>query len=102
VFADKVSPEPDPGKEKSMLLFDVVQAPFGGTTTYVLHGQRLVKQNELALRQREYTSFDIEFYAPGTGVYEYRVRVFEDNMAGEEIKFDKISVFRNPQLWEVV
>lgn len=91
-----------PDSDNSVLLLDVVQAPFGGTTTYVLHGQRLIREGELARSQGKYLPFYVEFYAPGTGVYEYRARVFGGNVSSDQsIEFDTIKVFRNPPLWEV-
>ncbi len=88
--------------DRSVLLLDVVQAPFGGTTTYVLHGQRLIREDELASGKEQYNTYEIEFYAPGTGVYEYRARVFGSNVTRDQtVEFDTIRVFRNTPLWEV-
>ncbi|KPJ90210.1 MAG: hypothetical protein AMJ53_14460 [Gammaproteobacteria bacterium SG8_11] len=69
-----------------------------------LLGQRIVKANELT---GSYQNIDVEFYAAGTDVYEYRCAVFpynEKELANtkvREIRFDCVKVYAHPSIWEI-
>ena len=84
-----------------VIVLDVVQAPFGGRTDYVLLGQRIVKAREL---NGSYKDFSVFCYATGSGVYEYRCRVLPSAYRPDQhtIRFDAVKVYFHLPIWEVI
>lgn len=67
-----------PHTDERVIALDVVPSPFGTDKTLRLSGQKIVRARDLT---RSYQYFNVECYASGTGVYEYRCTVFRDAAA---------------------
>ena len=87
--------------DEPILSLDVVQARFGTDQTLRLLGQRIVRAKEFS---GKYQNFDIVCHVPGTGVYEYRCAVLPKGviLSDRSIRFDQISVYSHPQIWEAL
>lgn len=84
-----------------VLVLDVVQAPFGGRTDFVLLSQRIIRARELT---GSYQDFSLVAYATGSGVYEYRCRVRPEAYREGQItlRFDHVRVYYHVPIWEVL
>jgi hypothetical protein len=87
--------------DEPVIALDVVQARFGTDRTLRLLGQKIVRAKELS---GKYQRFNIICHAPGTGVYEYRCAVVPKGVILENrsIRFDRISVYSHPQIWDAL
>ncbi len=90
-----------PPTEEPVISLDVVQARFGTEQVLRLLGQKIIRAKELS---DEYQTFDIVCHAPGTGVYEYRCAVLPKGVHWDNrtIRFDLITVYSHPSLWEAL
>jgi len=88
-------------EDERIIVLDVVQSRFGTDAVLRLLGQKVVRAREI---RNCYRYFDIECYAAGTGVYEYRCAVLNEAKAlkGGKIHFDNIKVYSNPPIWEAL
>lgn len=88
-------------EDERIIVLDVVQSRFGTDAVLRLLGQKVVRAREI---RNSYRYFDIECYAAGTGVYEYRCAVLNEAKAlkGGKIHFDNIKVYSNPPIWEAL
>jgi hypothetical protein len=87
--------------EESVVVLDVIQAPFDLQRDHVVIGQRIIRSKELSPR---YKNFDIICYTSGVGVYEYRASVVREvfNEAENKIYFDNVRVYRYFPLWDIL
>jgi len=87
--------------EKSVVVLDVIQAPFDLQRDHVVIGQRIIRSKELSPR---YKNFDIICYTSGVGVYEYRASVVWEvfSEAENKIYFDSVRVYRYFPLWDIL
>ncbi|MGP8173637.1 MAG: hypothetical protein ACLP7O_03710 [Terracidiphilus sp.] len=90
-----------PRTDERVMALDVVQSRFGTDAILRLLGQKVVRARDM---RNSYRYFDIECYASGTGVYEYRCTVLKDASALKvgRILFDNIKVYSNPPIWEAL
>ena len=90
-----------PEIEECIIALDVVQARFGTEQTLRLLGQKIIRKKELS---GKYQKFNIVCHVPGTGVYEYRCSVIPKgtDVGKCVIRFDRITVYAHPQIWEAL
>ncbi|GEM_PF-3952211 len=74
-------------------VFDPVRAQqFRGQTTIV---ERSVMRREIFSHIDKYKEYELEFYIPGHGEYEYRCTVVKDAIEGATLRFDTVQVRKN-------
>lgn len=84
----------------SIVVLDVVRAPFSLEKGMVLIGQRVIRAREL---KRVYKYFNVYCYYAGGGIYEYRSSVNAKELlkTANSVLFDTIKVYRHFPTWDI-
>lgn len=92
----------DKNSNKSVVVLDVTQAPFGDTSDkkYFLHGQKIIRAKDLS---SNFKTYDVVCYITGAGVFEYRASVVKEEFnEGKSIYFYDVRIYRFYPLWEIL